>query len=278
MGRIVYAAATSHVAAIVKNPDADPPRAARLDAAWRRMDAEIEAARLDAVVIVATDHYETFGLENYPAFCLGLNEEFDGWGEFGSARIQVEGAPEAAGVLLAGLTGAGFDISRSHTMRLDHSFMTPLVRLPAMAATKVIPLFVNCNTPPLPGWRRCYDLGTALAAAAQALPEDARLGVLASGGISHWVGVPRFGDINEDFDREYLRLLADARYEEVFGWTDEWVDEHAGNGALELRTWMVAAGASAGAAADVFAYEPMYPWVTGIGISRFGGAVEAVHR
>jgi aromatic ring-opening dioxygenase catalytic subunit (LigB family) len=270
MGQIVYSAATSHVAAIVKNPDADPARAAILDAAWTRMDAEIAAAALDAVIIVGTDHYETFGLDNYPAFCLGLNAEFDGWGEFGSARTRVDGAPETAALLLAELTGAGFDISRSHTMRLDHSFMTPLVRLPSTAATKVVPLFVNCNTPPLPSSRRCFDLGKALAAAVAALPATVRIGVLASGGISHWVGVPRFGDINEDFDRDFLRLLAEGRYDDVLGWSDDWVNEHAGNGALELRTWMVAAGAAGGAAADVFAYEPMYPWVTGIGVSRFG--------
>lgn len=275
MGQIVYTAATSHVAAILKNPDADAPRSANLDAAWTRMDAEIAAAALDVVVIVATDHYETFGLDNYPAFCIGLNEEFDGWGEFGSARTRADGDPRSATLLLAGLTSGGFDVSRSHTMRLDHSFMTPLLRLPSTAATKIVPLFVNCNTPPLPSSRRCFDLGSALATAVAALPSSCRVGVLASGGISHWVGVPRFGDINEDFDREFLQLLTAGRYDEVLAWPDEWINEHAGNGALELRTWMVAAGAAAGAVAEVFAYEPMYPWVTGIGITRFGPAVPA---
>jgi aromatic ring-opening dioxygenase catalytic subunit (LigB family) len=269
MGRIAYAAATSHVGAIMKNPHADPPRSARLDRGWARMDAEIAAADLDALVVVATDHYETFGLENYPTFCLGLGDEFDGWGEFGSARMTAAGAPDIAEALYAALLDHGFDISRSHTMRLDHSFMTPLVRIPAAGASRIVPLFVNCTTAPLPSMRRCFALGQALAAAGESLPRPTRLGVLATGGVSHWVGLPRFGEINEDFDHEFLRLLAEAGYRRILDWTDPWIEQTAGNGALELRNWMVAAGAARAAAATVHAYEPMYPWATGIGIASF---------
>ena len=269
MGRIVYAAATSHVGAILRNPHADPPRSANLDRAWARMDADIAAANLDALIVVATDHYETFGLENYPTFCLGLADEFDGWGEFGTASTTVAGAPDIAATVHTGLVAGGFDLSRSHTMRLDHSFMTPLVRLPAAGACRIIPLFVNCNAAPLPSLRRCFELGTALASACDALPRASRIGILASGGISHWVGLPRFGEINEDFDHDFLALLTDADYQRILDWTDGWIERTAGNGALELRNWMVAAGAAHGAAATVHAYEPMYPWATGIGIASF---------
>jgi aromatic ring-opening dioxygenase catalytic subunit (LigB family) len=269
MGRIAYAAATSHVGAILKNPHADPPRSAHLDRGWARMDADIAAANLDALVVVATDHYETFGLENYPTFCLGLGDEFDGWGEFGTARTTVAGAPDIAATFHEALMAADFDVSRSHTMRLDHSFMTPLVRLPAAGASRIVPLFVNCNAAPLPGMRRCFALGQALAAACEALPRECRVGILGSGGISHWVGLPRFGEINEDFDREFLGLVAEAGYERILEWTDGWIEQTAGNGALELRNWMVAAGAAHGATATVHAYEPMYAWATGIGIATF---------
>jgi aromatic ring-opening dioxygenase catalytic subunit (LigB family) len=269
MGQLVYAAATSHVGAILKNPDADPERSARLNSGWATMDAELAAADLDALVIVGTDHYETFGLDNYPTFCLGMNEELDGWGEFGSARMTAAGAPDVARELYDGLLAAGFDVSRSHTMRLDHSFMTPLVRVPAAGASRIVPLFVNCTTAPLPSMRRCFQLGEALAKVGSTLRACARIGVLATGGVSHWVGLPRFGDINEDFDREFLRMLSEARYEQMLDWTDSWIEQTAGNGALELRNWMVAAGAAHAMVATVHAYEPMYPWATGIGVVGF---------
>lgn len=268
MAHLALAAATSHVGAIVKNPHADPEVSGALHDAWRRLDADIAAARLDAVVLVATDHYETFGLENYPAFCLGVGDEHDGWAEFGNPGGTVPGRPELAARLLEGLTERDFDLARSHTMALDHSFMVPLAKLPAAAGAGVIPLFVNCNTAPLPTLRRCLDLGRALRETVGALPGDARVGVIGTGGLSHWVGLPRFGDVNEEFDRGLLDLLARGRAADVLEWDDARILDEAGNGALEIRTWLVAAGA-AGGPARVYAYRPMPAWTVGIGISGF---------
>lgn len=268
MGRLALAAATSHVGAIVKNSDADPELSGVLHDAWQRLDAEIEGARLDAVVLVATDHYETFGLENYPAFCLGLAAEHHGWAEFGNPGGTVPGRPEVAAALLDGLTARGFDLARSHTMALDHSFMVPLAKLPSAAAAGVVPLFVNCNTPPLPSLRRCLDLGAALRETVRALPGGLRIGVLGTGGLSHWVGLPRFGEINEEFDTRLLGLLEEGRAADVLDWDDDRILDEAGNGALEIRTWLIAAGA-AGGPARVHAYRPMPAWTVGIGISAF---------
>ena len=53
---------------------------------------------------------------------------------------------------------AGFDLARSHEMRLDHAYMVPILRL-GLVDTPVIPLYINCNTPPLPSLSRCRDLG-----------------------------------------------------------------------------------------------------------------------
>ncbi|MFC5750181.1 hypothetical protein [Actinomadura rugatobispora] len=268
MGHLALAAATSHVGAIVKNAQADPEVSAILHQAWRRLDAEIAAADLDAVVLVATDHYETFGLENYPAFCLGLAEEHHGWAEFGNPGGTVPGRPRLAAALLDGLTARGFDLARSHTMALDHSFTVPLAKLPAAAAAGVVPLFVNCNTPPLPSLRRCLDLGAALRETVRALPDGSRVGVIGTGGLSHWVGLPRFGEINEEFDTRLLELLEQGRAADVADWDDARILDEAGNGALEIRTWLIAAGA-AGGPARVHAYRPMPAWTVGIGISAF---------
>lgn len=267
MSSVVYAGATSHVGAILRNPNALPERSDALHQAWEQMTAELRDANLDAVVMVATDHYETFRLEHYPTFCLGIADEFEGWGEFGNPDGQVPGAPNEATELLKGLTQRGFDVSRSHEMRLDHSFMVPLVRL-GLTETPVIPLFVNCNTPPLPSLRRCHELGAALGEAIRSMPGGRRIAVIGTGGVSHWVGLPRFGDINTEWDDRFLTLMAEGRVEEIFNWTDEQILEEAGNGALEIRTWLIAHAASGGRNGTLLSYQPMPPWAIGIGIMR----------
>lgn len=275
MSTVTWIGATSHVGAILKNPDAAPERSHKLATAWERMAAEIRDARPDALIVVATDHYETFGLEHYPTFCLGMAEEYEGWGEFGNPDGAVPGSAEISAGVLSGLLDRGFDVARSHEMPLDHSFMVPLVRLDLLDVP-VIPLFVNCNTPPLPSLRRCHRLGAALREAVAALPGERRIGVLATGGVSHWVGLPRFGDVNEDWDRHFLALLGADRIEEILDWTDGEIEENAGNGALEIRTWLLAhgaAGADRAGTGRLFEYQPMPEWAIGIGVMTLGAAV-----
>lgn len=269
MSNLAYVGATSHVGAIIKNPDALPERSSQLHAAWDRMAAEIAEAALDAVIVIGTDHFETFNLENHPTFCLGVADDYEAWGEFGNPGGTVPGAPEVGSALLAGLIDAGFDLSRSHEMRLDHAYMVPILRL-GLTDTPVIPLYVNCNTPPLPSLARCRDLGTAIRTVVSSLPGDLRVGLIATGGVSHWVGLPRFGDINPEWDRAFLDLFAGAELDRLVTFTDEEILEDAGNGALEVRTWILAQAAAGNPRSALLAYQPMDPWGIGIGVMRMG--------
>lgn len=265
MSGIVYAGATSHVGAILRKPDALPERTAELDAAWQRMSDDLHAAAPDAVVVIATDHYETFGLANYPTFAMGIADEYQGWGEFGNPDDRVVGDGELATRVLTSLVGSGFDLAHSQEMALDHSFMVPILRL-GLTDLPVVPLFVNCNTPPLPTLGRCQELGVALGRSAQ--ETGTRLAVLGTGGVSHWVGLPQFGQINDEWDRLFLDLLARGDTDEIAGWSDRWIHDTAGNGALEIRTWLAAHSAAGGSKGELLAYHPMPPWAIGIGIMR----------
>jgi 3-O-methylgallate 3,4-dioxygenase len=52
----------------------------------------------------------------------------------------------------------------------------------------VVPVFVNTFWEPNPpSAARCYDFGVALGTAIESFPEDLRVGVVASGGLSHFV-------------------------------------------------------------------------------------------
>ncbi|MFC3961509.1 DODA-type extradiol aromatic ring-opening family dioxygenase [Nocardia jiangsuensis] len=264
MGHLVCAGATSHVGAIIKNPGAHPDRNTVLNTAWEQLTADLAAADPDVVIVVATDHYETFGLEHYPIFCLGSAPRFPAWGEFGNPGGEVAGAPESADALHAELVAAGFDVAKAMEMKLDHSFMVPILRL-GLHRRAVVPFFVNCNTPPLPSLARCRDLGRALRAAITALPAETSVALIATGGVSHWVGLPEFGQINEAWDHEFLGRLERGEIDEVLALTDAEILEHAGNGALEIRTWLLAQ-ACAGGTATVLGYAPMPDWAIGIGV------------
>lgn len=266
MGAVTYAAATSHVGRIVRDPQTAPDA---LNAAWRALQDDLYDQDIDALVVVATDHYETFGLDNYPSFCIGASDSYDAWGEFGNPTATIAGHSELSEALIKGLVQRDYDLSRSFDMRLDHSFVAPLTKLLRTPAIPVVPFFVNCNTPPLPSMRRCFGLGQAIADTVEHLPDATRVAVIATGGISHWVGLPRAGEINEAFDRRFLDLIASAAVDEVLGWDDDWIAQFAGNGALEIRTWMVAHGAARSAPGTVLAYAPMHAWQTGIGIVRY---------
>jgi aromatic ring-opening dioxygenase catalytic subunit (LigB family) len=265
MGRLVYAGATSHVSGILRNPRAHPEHSPRLDEAWRQMTADIERADPDVVVVVATDHYETFGLENYPIFCIGAAPTHDAWNEHGIPGDTVQGDESVGTAVHASLVGAGFDISRSQEMSLDHAFMVPIQRL-GIEKRRIVPVFVNCNTPPLPSLTRCRDLGVALRAAIDQLPGDLTVAVIGTGGVSHWVGLPQMGEINEDWDREFLARIAAGDLDAVLAMPDEQIAADAGNGALEIRTWVVAAACAGTSGGRLLAYAPMHAWVTGIGI------------
>lgn len=265
MARLVYAGATSHVSGIIRTPDADPEKAPILERGWQKMTADLAAADPDIVVLIGTDHQETYGLENYPVFAIGQAESYPAWNEHGIPGGTSPGAPDVSAALRASLIESGFDISVSMEMPLDHGYTVPVQRL-RLEGRPVVPLFVNCNEPPLPTLRRCRQLGHALREAIEALPDDLTVAVIATGGVSHWVAVQRQGDINEEWDHRFLQLVADGDLDAIVGMTDQQILDEAGNGALEIRTWVVASACAGERGGDLLAYAPMYPWVTGIGI------------
>jgi protocatechuate 4,5-dioxygenase beta chain/2,3-dihydroxyphenylpropionate 1,2-dioxygenase len=131
--------------------------------------------------------------------------------------------------------------------------------------------------PPYPTPKRCYDFGRMLRGAIEASMSVRSVVVLATGGLSHWVGMPQAGQINEDFDRDFLVRLESGDGQRLTDYDDAVLDA-AGNGAHEIRTWLVAAGAAgaasaasaagtAGAPFETLAYEPVSEWLTGTAVA-----------
>ena len=65
----------------------------------------------------------------------------------------------------------------------------------------VVPVFLNTYYPPnQPTPRRCWKLGQAIRAAVESWPGDARIGIVGSGGLSHFV-------VDEELDRGIIDAL-----------------------------------------------------------------------
>ena len=65
----------------------------------------------------------------------------------------------------------------------------------------IVPVALNTYFPPnQPRPRRCYDLGQAIRKAVQSAKGGARVGILASGGLSHFT-------VDEELDRRVLAGL-----------------------------------------------------------------------
>ena len=139
---------------------------------------------------------------------------------------------------------AGFQPALSYKMKADHGFMTVYYELDRRMQLPMVPIIMNCTTPPLMTLRQCYDFGVAMGDAIRSYRRagsgrpDGR-----GGGLSHFVGEPRVGDIDEQFDRWFLRQLESGDFSELFDMPNDELCE-AGNGTGEVRAWVAAAGAA----------------------------------
>jgi len=76
------------------------------------------------------------------------------------------------------------------------------------------------------------------------------------------------GKINVEFDRRVLDLVGRNDIDSLAQMTDSHIIDEAGNGALEVRNWIVAMSAVPRLRSQVMAYEPVDAWVTGLGFAE----------
>jgi aromatic ring-opening dioxygenase catalytic subunit (LigB family) len=272
MAQLVAALMASHAPLMTGDPDSAPThQRVRVHAAMAALGAEIAAARPSALVICSNEHFTNFFYDNLPPFCIGVAEGYDGPVEpwLRVKRGRVPGQPELGKWLLGQALGQEFDLAFSHELRLDHGIMTVLHFLAPDLDVPIVPIIQNCAVKPLPTPRRCYRLGQELRRAIAAWPQpEERIALIGTGGLSHWVGLPDMGRINEDFDHWLLDRFAAGRANELLDLSDEQI-EVGGNGAHEIRSWLTVAGAMGERPAHVLAYEPIQPWATGMGIVSY---------
>jgi hypothetical protein len=225
---------------------------------------------VQACVVLSNEHFTNFFLENFPQICIGVGER--NWGPTEAwLPIDKSWIPGHAGLadhITRSTLRNGFDPAFSHQLELDHGVMTVYHDLDPAMAMPLVPIVQNCAVEPLMPLRRAYEFGRALGDAVRSYDGLERVAVIGAGGLSHWIGTPRVGDIEEEFDRWFLDKLETGKLEDVLDMPDDEL-ELAGNGAHEIRSWLAVAGAVAPVTAKTLAYEPVYPWITGMAVSFF---------
>ena len=159
---------------------------------------------------------------------------------------------------------AEFDLAASKCLRAGEGegHAVAYVHRHVMDAAKpvpVVPVFLNTYYPPSqPRPRRCYHLGQAVRRAVESFPGEARVGVLASGGLSHFL-------VDEDFDRAILKACADK--DSAF--LQRLPRNKLMGGSSEILNWVAVAGCVEHLDMNWFDYVPGYrtPAGTGTGMS-----------
>ena len=230
-------------------------------AALALLQQELAAAALDAVIVIGDDQKEIYHDDLMPSVLVYRGETIanvsnrtrklaPGWGkrpawaQRASARYYEDAEtrhyPVHAGLathLIAVLIDREFDIATANALPdgegEGHAFAFVHRRIMNGAPIPVVPVFLNTYYPPnQPSPRRCYRLGQVVREAVESYPEPLRIGVVASGGLSHFT-------VDEELDGAVIRALREKDATAL----QALPRERLNSGNSEIRNWICAAGA-----------------------------------
>ena len=213
----------------------------------------LQKARADVIVVFGDDQHEQFDDANMPTFALYHGEslpvvkhtgrnpaawkdaEERGWAP---TAEEYRAGSELAEHLIRVLVADEFDITRCDRLRKEigvgHAFSFLYRRIWPGGVLPMVPLMVNTYYPPnQPTPKRCYALGQAVRRGIESWKRDARVAVMASGGLSHVV-------IDEELDQKVLEGLTQKKC----GLLYDLPREKMRGGTSEILNWVALAGAA----------------------------------
>jgi protocatechuate 4,5-dioxygenase, beta chain len=247
---IVAGVATSHIPAVGAAIDLGKTR----EPYWQPVFAGYEFSKRwiaeqkpDVVILVYNDHATAFSLEMIPTFAIGCADSFnpadEGWGPRPVPVVQ--GHAELAAHIAQSVILDEFDLTIVNRMDVDHGLTVPLSLVfgqPLAWPCRVIPLAVNVVQFPPPTGNRCFNFGRAIARAVESYPEDLRVMIWGTGGMSHQLQGPRAGLINQEFDNHFLDTIGPDPQALVRIQPLEYLRESGSEG-IELVMWLIMRGA-----------------------------------
>jgi hypothetical protein len=268
-------------------------REERLKRSFEAMDRLAEAfsaARPDVTIVFGNDQGEMFLDDLKPAFTIMGAAEFRNMprtadqnerlppgialADHGhlpeSGSVRLPGQPALAAHLAEYVIGRGFDVafsarqihadpSRAQTGGMPHAYGFVYKQIFRDHFPPQVPIDTNTFYPPnQPRAERCYAFGQALGAAVRDWQEDARVCVIASGGLSHFV-------VDEAFDRDIMAAMKDSDFTRLLDYDEAYYQA----GSSEIKSWIAAGGAMHGAGlhGHIVDYQALYRTPAGTGSS-----------
>jgi len=250
MARIIGCLTSSHVpaigAAIAKGRQEEPYWKEWFDG-FTPVHRWLAKAKPDVAVVVYNDHGLNFFLDKLPTFAIGAAAEYqtadEGWNI--PTVLPFRGDPALSWHVINSVVTEGFDVTMCQEMLVDHAVCNPMQLLwPGGEPwpVRIVPVEINTVQFPLPSARRCYQLGQAIGRAIASYPDDLRVVMIGTGGLSHQLDGERAGFINKEFDRTFMAsMTADPSWATQYS-TVELV-ERTGSQGIELILWLTARAA-----------------------------------
>ena len=249
------------------------------NAAMDRLEADLTAAELEVLIIIGDDQREIFQDSCRPAIGIYYGETIrnaaapstptSDWYLQDQRRRLEDNAdrfypchPALGEFIISGLTKRGFDITAVKTLVggqfEGHAYSFIHRRFMRKHVVPIVPVFLNTYYPPnQPTPQRCQNIGFAMRELVNAFPRDIRAGILASGGLSHFL-------VNEELDRKVVAAIQKKDDEALRTLPSHQLH----TGSSEIRNWITVSAAVSDLALDWITYVPAYRSraMTGVGL------------
>lgn len=251
-------------------PEVQAKRHAAAHVALAKLRDVVAKAKLDVAIVISNvhrirpaDHHPVFGIfraESFPVM-QRKDERFDPDARFipedrrESAKSVVDkpGKADLATHLIKTLIEDQFDIACLDELpkgvALDDAFVFPYEYLFGGATIPMIPFLLSRDLPNQATSRRCFDVGTALRRAIDTWPADLRVGLVASGGLSHQL-------LDEELDTTVVKALTGGDKATLCSLPRERLNR--GPGTPEILNWVAVSAAMAPTTMTLVDYVPAY--------------------
>jgi len=219
------------------------------ESAFATLRKDLEDAKPDVLIVVANDQFVNFFWNNIPTFFVTVGDEVEG--QFTRHHFHYRNHKELGKAIVRAGMERGIDFSYGEKIELQHTQNVPLYFLLREPKIPILPVYVNTWVDPAPSPRRCYQVGELIRAVA--VNSNERVAILATGGLSHFPGSPRIGEIDEGFDHKLLEVLRQGKGKTLMDYS---VQDLLQAGDTEFLNWMVVIGAVDETKASYTSYMP----------------------
>jgi len=253
-------------------------RATRCRAALDEMAAAYTRAKVDVAIILGKDQKEIWPHQS-PSLTIYTGSEVHNGPPQRSVyapdhHVVHQAYPELATYLIKAFQAEGFDLNdlqewpenvwmerqtkqKAEYPVVPHAYSFIYHQIMGDQPPRHVPVLMNLFYPPTqPSMSRCIEFGRVLREALEAWPEDVRVAVIASGGLSHFVN-------DEEFDRDVMSKLASFDYDGLAAIPDTYYQ--SGTSEIKLYAAVMMALQQTGATMRLVDYVPCWRTAAGTG-------------